>query len=95
MNRGLNDAITFSVRMNEFGLFEFTVNNGWTRIPGFLRPPRGAEEARGGLARQTTIGNFHGPFVEELGGGMERLVLDQRWAAEALRVIWARGYHVV
>lgn len=91
----MDARMTFTMRVNEFGLCEFVLNNGANRIPAFLRPPMGVEEANGGLARQTTYGNFHGPFIEYF-GGMEKLVV--RDGRAAMRVAWEatnRGYHVV
>ncbi len=85
----------FNVKMNEFGLFEFTADGQSTTIPGFLRPPVDPMQVPGGLARQTTIGNFHWPFIQNLGDGIERLVLDRRRADEALQEIQRRGYSVV
>jgi hypothetical protein len=87
--------MTFMMRVNEFGLYEFVLNNGANRIPAFLRPPMGVEEASGGLARQTTIGNFHGPFIEHL-GGVERLVVrNEHYAMRAAWEMTNHGYRVV
>lgn len=93
MEPAFNNELTFSVFRNEFGLCEITVNGN--RIPGFLRPPADPMQVPGGLARHTTIGNYHWPFIQNVGDGVERLVLDRGRALQALQTIRERGFRVV
>ncbi len=88
----MSAPITFTMTINEFGLYVFTANNGAIPIPGFLRPP--VEETHGGLARQTSVGNYHGAFIE-IHEGVERLVVDQKRFKKVVWEISNRWHNVV
>lgn len=87
----MNNSNVISARVNVHGLYEFSFYEG-TRLPDFLRPR--PVISTGGLARQTSEGNYHGPFVERR-VGREILVLNETAAQEAFRVIQVNGLNLI
>ena len=87
----MDNSDVISARVNVHGLYEFSFNGG-IRLPDFLRPR--PVISTGGLARQTSEGNYHGPFVERR-IGREILVLNETAAHEAFRVIEVNGLRLV
>lgn len=83
----------YEFRQNPFGLYELRVHcarSGTKQtIPSFLRPRvvRGA----GGLARSTSIGNYHGPVIEIDAQNKEYVLLDFVTARKTCRKLEGLG----
>lgn len=83
---------TFRMMRNEFGLFELSLNKGWKRIPDFLRPPVADPN---GLARGTSEGNFHEPYIQKYPYGREHLIIDRSRVRETVFEILRCGYTLI
>ncbi len=80
---------TFRMMRNQFGLYEISANKGWKKIPDFLRPRPNVENV--GLARGTSIGNFHEPYIEQRSFGREHLIVDKSEIRKTVFEILRRG----
>lgn len=80
---------TFRMKKNKFGLYEFSVNRGWRKIPNFLRPQPADP---GGLSRGTSTGNFHEPYIQTHEFGREHLIVDRANVRVTVFEILRRGF---
>ncbi len=86
----------YEFERNTLGLFELRVHPALpgsdSTIPAFLRP-RPAEPD--GLARQTSLGNYHGPTIQVDKNGQEILLIDRETFESLVREIRRRSLFYV
>jgi hypothetical protein len=88
----------YEFTQDEFGLYKLFVRPARpgqdSSIPAFLRPPPLPGQVPGGLARQTTFGNYHGPTIQHH-NGHEVVLLDRNAMQTAVRLIQGNGYPIL
>lgn len=88
----------YEFTQDEFGLYKLFVRPARpgqdSSIPAFLRPPPLRGQVPGGLARQTTIGNYHGSTIQHH-NGHEVVLLDRTAMQAAVRLIRDQGHPIL